>query len=257
MADQLQQAIKLIETGRFDQAHSLLLEKLQADPKNDTAWFWMSKVVATDDLREECLQEALKYNPKNALARAALSELQDEPVVPVSKWGPVESPSPKPKTKSRSVSAGPQHRPNTVPAAIIIFVLALALIAVTYLFTREDLTYRAEGRVVSATVTKLNKERGSEGVPDRCQAEYQFMAYGALRKGTVPIPCSDWDRLDDSRRMQVQYLVSQPDHSRVYPPADTTERYAVMGFGLAALLIIVGIVLIVWKFWPQKSSSLN
>ncbi len=255
MADQLKQAMKLIETGKLDQAHALLLQKLQADPKNDAAWYWMSKVVATDDLREECLQEALKYNPKNALAQAALNELQEEPVIPTSKWGPVESSTP--KTKTRSVSAGLQRRPNTVPAAIIIFVLALALSAVTYLFTREDLAYRAEGRVMSATVTDLNKERGSEGVPDRCQADYQFMAYGALRKGTVDIPCSDWDRLDDSRRMQIQYLVSQPDHSRSYPPAETTERYAVMGFGLAALLIIVGIVLIVWKFLPQRSSELK
>jgi hypothetical protein len=54
--------------------------------------------------------------------------------------------------------------------------------------------------------------------------------------------------------MQIQYLVSQPDRSRIYPPAQTTERYAVMGFGLAVLLIIVGIVLIVWRFWPQKST---
>ncbi|NTU62100.1 MAG: DUF3592 domain-containing protein [Chloroflexi bacterium] len=133
--------------------------------------------------------------------------------------------------------------------------IALALIAVTYLFTREDLTYRSEGRVVSATVTKLNKDRGSGDVPDQCQAEYQFMAYGALRQSTVPIACADWDQLDDSRRMQIQYLVSQPDRSRVYPPAQTTERYAVMGFGLAALLIIVGVVLIAWRFWPVKSSS--
>jgi hypothetical protein len=111
--------------------------------------------------------------------------------------------------------------------------------------------------VMSATVIKLNKVRGSEGTADQCMAEYQFMAYGALRKGTVPISCADWDRLDDARRLQIQYLVSQPDRSRVYPPAQTTERYAVMGFGLAALLIIVGLVLIVWRFWPQKSSSLN
>jgi Tfp pilus assembly protein PilF len=60
MADSIQQAIKLIEASKFDQAHALLLEKLQVDPKNDVAWYWMSKVVATDDLREECLQEALK-----------------------------------------------------------------------------------------------------------------------------------------------------------------------------------------------------
>ena len=251
MADPIQQATKLIEAGNLDQAHSLLLEKLKADPRNDVAWYWMSKCVATDELRKECLQEALKHNPKNALALAALDEMHDKPVAPPSKWSALENTAPNQKT--RSVSAGPQRRPNTIPAAIVIFLLALALIAVTYLFTREDLAYRAEGRVVSATVIKLNKDRGSEGAPDRCQAEYQFMAYAALRKGTVTIPCADWDRLDDTRRMQIQYRDSQPDRSRVYPPVETTERYAVVGFGLAALLIIAGIVLIVWKFWPQKS----
>lgn len=251
MADPFQQAIKLIEAGNFDQAHSVLLEKLKVDPRNDAAWYWMSKCVATDELREECLEEALKYNPKNALARAALDELHDKPVAAPGKWSTEEQVAP--KTKTRSAGAGSQ-RANTIPAAIIMFVLALILIAVTFLFTREDLAYRSEGRVVSATVTKLNKERGSDGAPDRCQAEYQFMAYGALRKGTVAIPCADRDRLDDARQMQIQYLVSQPDRSRVYPPAQTTERYAVMGFGMAALLIVVGIVLIVWRFWPQKSS---
>jgi hypothetical protein len=251
MADSVQQAIKLIEAGKYEQAHALLLEKLQTDPKNDAAWYWMSKVVATDELREECLQEALKYNPQNSLARAALDELEDRPAVPINKWGPIVSAAPTGKT--RSVSAGPQHRPNTIPAAIVLFVIALILAAVTFLFTREDLAYRSEGRVVSATVTQLNKERGSEGTPDQCRAEYQFMAYGALRQGAVPISCDDWDRLDDERRLQIQYLVSQPDHSRVYPPAHPTDRYAVMGFGLAALLIIVGIVLIGWRSWPLKS----
>ncbi len=252
MADQIQQAIKLIETGQFDQAHTLLLDKLKAEPKNDVAWFWMSKVVATDDLREECLQEALKYNPKNTLAQAALDEIQDKPIAAPGKWSTTESAAPKKKT--RSMRAGPRQQPNTLPAAVSLFVLALILSAATYFFTRNDLAFRFDGRVVSATVTKLDKQRGSAGVPDQCQAEYQFMAYGALRKGTVPIDCADWKRLDDARQMQIQYLVSQPDRSRSYPPAETTDRYAVLGFGLAALLIIVGIVLIVWKFLPQRST---
>jgi hypothetical protein len=251
MADPIQQAIKLIEAGKLDQAQAVLLDRLKIDPQDDAAWYWMSKVAATDELREECLREALKVNPKNTLARAALNEMQPKPAAQPGKWSTTESAAP--KTKSRSVSVGPQRHPNTLPFAIIIFGLALSLIAVTYLFTREDLAYRSEGRVVSATVTDLIKDRGSEGQTDRCQAEYQFMAYGALRKGTAPILCADWDRLDDARRMQIQYLNSQPDRSRAYPPAQTTERYAVMGFGLAALLIIVGIVLVVWRFWPQKS----
>ena len=166
MADPIQQAINYIEAGNFDQAHSVLLEKLKADPRNDAAWFWMSKVVATDELREECLQEALKYNPKNALARTALDEMHAKPAAAPGKWSTVEHAAPKAKTQS-VVSAGTPRRRNTIPAAIIIVVLALMLIAVTYFFTREDLAYRSEGSVVSATVIKLNKERGSAGVPDR------------------------------------------------------------------------------------------
>ena len=250
MPDKVKQARQLIETGALEQAQALLLEQLKAHPQDDTAWYWMSKVVATDELREECLQEALKFNPKNPLAREALSQMKGASSVPVDKQNVTEPAAP--HSASRSVNARPTSRRNTIPFAIILFVLALILMAVTYFFTHEDLAYRAEGRVVSATVTNLIKDRGSEGQPDRCQAEYQFMAYGALRKGTVAVPCSDWKQLDDTRRLQVQYLVSQPAQSRSYPPANPTERYAGLGFGLAALLIVVGIVLIVWKFWPQK-----
>jgi tetratricopeptide (TPR) repeat protein len=256
MAASVQQAIKLIEAGRYEQAHTVLMNALQTDPKNDAAWYWMSKVVAGDELREECLREAVKINPKNVLAQTALDALEDKQqaaasAVPVNKWGPIEKDAPKPKTRSARV--GSYSRPNTIPVAIALFVIALILAAVTYVFTREDLAYRSEGRVVSATVIKLNKVRGSEGTPDQCQADYQFMAYGALRQGTVPISCAEWNRLDDTRRLQIQYLVSQPDRSRVYPPAQTTERYAVMGFGMAVLLIIVSVVLIAWRFWPQRS----
>jgi tetratricopeptide (TPR) repeat protein len=258
MADSVQQAIKLIEAGRLEQAHSVLLSILKTDPKNDAAWYWMARVVASDELRIECLREAVKINPKNTLAQKALDELEDKQLVaaaakPIDKWDPIEKDAPKPKTRSAHVR--PYSRPDTIPIAIVLFVIALILVAVTYFFTREDLAYRSEGRVMSATVIKLNKVRGSAGAADQCAAEYQFMAYGGLRKGTVPISCAEWDRLDDTRRLQIQYLASQPDRSRVYPPAQTTERYAVMGFGHAVLLIIVGVVLIAWRFWPQKTTQ--
>ena len=242
MPDNLKQAQRFIETGAVDQAQALLLEHLKAHPKDDAAWYWMSKVVATDDLREECLQEAVKYNPKNRLAREELNQMKGAASAPVEKWNVTAT--------SRST-----RRPNTIPFAILLFVLALILGVVTYFFTREDLAYRAEGNVVSAIVTRLVKDRGSEGQADRCQAEYQFMAYGALRKGTVAVPCSDWKQLDDTSHLEVQYLISRPEQSRSYPPANPTERYAVMGFGLAVLLIIIGVGLIAWKFWPIKSNQ--
>ena len=256
MADSVQQAITLIEAGRFEQAHSVLMNVLKTDPKNDAAWYWMSKVVAKADLREECLREAVKLNPRNRLAQQALDELEDKQLAatakkPIDKWGPIEKTAFPPKT--RSTLLHPYSRPDTIPIAIVLFVIALILAAATYFFTREDLAYRSEGLVMSATVTKLNKPAGSTDQPHQCTAEYQFMAYGAIRQGTLPIPCADVDRLDDTRQIKIQYLSSQPNISRLYPPAQTTERYAVMGFGMAVLLAIVGLVLVAWHFWPQKS----
>lgn len=255
MADPVQQAITLIEAGRLEQAHSVLMSVLKADPKNDAAWYWMSKVVAGDELREQCLREAVKINPKNTLALKALDEMEDRQsqaaaAKPIDKWEPLEKVAPQPKTRSATIR--PYSRPDTIPIAICLFVIALILAAVTYFFTREDLTYRSEGLVMSATVTKLNRTPGGAEQPEQCAAEYQFLAYGEVRKGTLPVPCTEVDRLDDVRQIKIQYLSSRPNVNRLYPPAQTTERYAVTGFGLAVLLVIVGIVLIVWHFWPQK-----
>lgn len=257
MADTVQQAVKLIEAGRFEQAHSVLLSVLKTEPKNDAAWYWMSKVVAADPLRGECLREAVKLNPQNTLAQKALDEWEDKQLVaatakPIEKWGPIEKDAPQPKTRSALVR--PYSRPDTIPAAIMLLVIAAILAVATFIFTREDLAYRNEGRVMSATVLKLSKLPGSDGQPEQCAADYQFMAYGAVRKGTVPIPCAEWERLDDTRQVQIQYLANQPDVSRLYPPKQTTERYAVMGFGMAILLVLVGLVLIAWRFWPQRIS---
>lgn len=254
MADTVQQAVTLIEAGRYEQAHSVLLSVIKAEPQNDAAWYWMARVVADEKLREECLREAVRLNPGNTRAQKALDrleELQAASAVPIGKWGSIESAAPPAQTRSAYVR--PYSRPNTIPAAITLFVIALILAAATFLFTREDLAYRSEGRTMSATVIKLNKTSGSADQPEQCTAEYQFMAYGALRKGTVPIPCAERERLDDTRQIQIQYLANQPDVSRLYPPAQTTERYAVMGFGMAILLVVVGIVLVAWHFWPQRS----
>src|SRR5512141_1360254 len=83
MADKLKQAIELIKSGERERARQLLIEHLKTDPKNDSAWVWMASVVETAELKQECLEEALKYNPKNEVARRALAEIQAGPA-PVS-----------------------------------------------------------------------------------------------------------------------------------------------------------------------------
>ena len=54
----------------------MLLDILQDDPENDMAWVWMSAVMETDDLRLECLEEALRFNPDNQMAQQGIAKLR-------------------------------------------------------------------------------------------------------------------------------------------------------------------------------------
>jgi Tfp pilus assembly protein PilF len=76
MADKLQRAIARIKADDKTDGRQFLWEILKADPKNDKAWLWMSAVVDTDELRQECLEEALKVNPSNQTARNGLAKLR-------------------------------------------------------------------------------------------------------------------------------------------------------------------------------------
>lgn len=78
MQDSLQQAIRLIRGGNKEAGRQLLIEILDADERNETAWLWMSAVVESDDLRRECLQEVLRLNPDHEAARRGLEKLEQQ-----------------------------------------------------------------------------------------------------------------------------------------------------------------------------------
>jgi hypothetical protein len=77
MANKLSQAVRLVEAGKEAQARRLLADVLQSDPTNDEAWVMMAAVAKTDKLREKCLREALKLNPRNQTAMRALASLKE------------------------------------------------------------------------------------------------------------------------------------------------------------------------------------
>lgn len=74
--NKLQQAITLIKSGDKQSGGSLLAEILKAEPRNETAWLWMSSIVANDEQRHYCLKQVLTINPNNQLAKKGLVKLQ-------------------------------------------------------------------------------------------------------------------------------------------------------------------------------------
>jgi hypothetical protein len=78
MSATLQQAITQIKAGHKKQGKALLIKVLKAEPENDRAWVWMTAVVDSDELRQKCLEEALKFNPNNETAQKALIKLRQK-----------------------------------------------------------------------------------------------------------------------------------------------------------------------------------
>src|SRR5919197_1430449 len=74
-SDKLRQAIELIKNGDKRGGQNLLVDVVNTDPNNETAWLWLSSVVPHEK-RAFCLEKALSINPQNIQARNQLEKLK-------------------------------------------------------------------------------------------------------------------------------------------------------------------------------------
>jgi len=75
MSEIVQRAIDAIRSGDKETGKLLLAEAIRNDPRNETAWLWMSSVIDTDDHRRYCMERVLQINPNNETARRGLEAL--------------------------------------------------------------------------------------------------------------------------------------------------------------------------------------
>jgi hypothetical protein len=69
----LQQGIALAKAGRQEEARELLLQVIDQDERNETAWLWISGVVDNDEDRAIALENVLQINPNNEWAKRGLA----------------------------------------------------------------------------------------------------------------------------------------------------------------------------------------
>jgi len=68
----LQQGIALAKAGRREEARNVLLQVVEQDERNESAWLWISGVVDTDDDKAIALENVLTLNPNNEWAKRGL-----------------------------------------------------------------------------------------------------------------------------------------------------------------------------------------
>jgi hypothetical protein len=116
--EQLHQAITLVKSGDKQNGGRILAEILKADPQNELAWLWMSGVVATGEQREHCLNQVLRVNPHNQLAREGLVKLQQmrkSGIAPVELLREKPPPANRVEHSIRSSPAPPQEEMLVAP----------------------------------------------------------------------------------------------------------------------------------------------
>lgn len=74
---ELAEGIKAAKQGDKAKAQEILYSILDKEPKNESAWTWLSYVVDTAEDRQICLENVLFLNPKNDYARRGLNQLEE------------------------------------------------------------------------------------------------------------------------------------------------------------------------------------
>lgn len=80
----LSEAIQASRAGDKARSLELLVQVLQADKRNESAWLWMSAAVATRGEQRFCLERVLELNPQNVAVKRGIESIGDqyEAIVP-------------------------------------------------------------------------------------------------------------------------------------------------------------------------------
>lgn len=74
MNPKLKQAIDEVKAKNFGTGRNLLLEILESDPKNETAWLYLAFTYTNPTQREKAFRKVLQINPYNETAKKYLQE---------------------------------------------------------------------------------------------------------------------------------------------------------------------------------------
>jgi hypothetical protein len=124
----LQEGIIAAKAGEVEQARFRLLDVVEQDQTNETAWYWLYQVFERHDDKRICLENLVTINPYNEWARQELLNygvlstppaLEPHPLVTAQEAVPIASRALKNKRKKKKVSTRVSHPPRPLVLKII------------------------------------------------------------------------------------------------------------------------------------------
>lgn len=118
MTSKLDQAVDLIKAGNTKTGFEILRTFLAENPDSEKAWWVMSGLVPADR-RVHCLEEVLRINPQNEMAREALQRIQASPLKPEVPHPPdrIDTPPP-PSLRESPASSQSNAQPSAQEAPV-------------------------------------------------------------------------------------------------------------------------------------------
>jgi hypothetical protein len=119
LSEKLREAITLIRAGDKLAARKLLVEILEGDPTNETAWLWFVDTLNGNKEKIIALEGLLKINPNSQAARLGLERLTGQPFKSEPQPTPDSQIGRSPRSKGQPVEVHPPaSQPAEAPAPV-------------------------------------------------------------------------------------------------------------------------------------------
>ncbi len=149
--DKLQQAVALIKSGDKKGGQNLLIDVVNSDPKNETAWLWLASVVSQDK-RVFCLEKVLSINPNNLQAKQYLEKLK-------ASEQPQTKPNPIPQTNIANKESIPSVTEQPISSSPQYWTVSFGnkLVSFIILDTTKLITFDVAPMKVPAILEQINR----------------------------------------------------------------------------------------------------
>ena len=149
----LQKGIDAAKAKQVAEARSILRRVVELEPRNETAWLWLSGVVETDEQRITCLENVLAINPDNKAAQKGLNILKQKAAIikplpetiepPFPPQTPIATQSPTPPSSQAAIKPKRQLSPTMIWLSVTIILLVVCNVLVVLFI---DNPFRSKGK---------------------------------------------------------------------------------------------------------------
>jgi hypothetical protein len=101
--------IAALRIGNMEEARRKLMQVINADERNEFAWFYLSEAVESDEDRQVCLENVLAINPTNERAETELRLLHEKIAREKAKEGLTDVPLSPPVSMENAVEQAPRE----------------------------------------------------------------------------------------------------------------------------------------------------